>query len=322
MSKDIWLLTGAAGYIGSHVADEFLSSGRPIVVYDSLLNGNLERIKFLEFKYDCSIPFIEADIRDLSRFEYELKNREISGIAHLAALKSVNESIEHAMEYFEVNHLATRKISEIATRNDVKKFIFSSTSAVYGSPTGDKACEEFDDKKPITPYGESKLQAEKEVTVFNNVPGNTGISLRFFNVIGSVTKELCDEDGQNLVPILIKRIQNGEKLEIFGTDYPTPDGTCVRDYVDVRDIARAHRMVADFKGTWPEALNIGTGRGASIRKIINLITTVMNVATIDIAELNRRTGDAQSVTANVDLAKTTLGFTAKYSLEDSIRSLF
>jgi UDP-glucose 4-epimerase len=192
--------------------------------------------------HDTDIATAEAAF---AKKENAIREHKIDGIVHTAALKAVGESMEKPDEYFEVNLTATNELIDIAKRNNVKKFIFSSTAAVYGSPDSMDPCKEDGPKAPISPYGDSKYQAESKVTAFINTPGNHGTSLRFFNVVGTAAPELLDNSVENLVPIVLGKLNKGAAPEIFGTDYPTKDGTCIRDYVDVRDIARAHLAAAD-----------------------------------------------------------------------------
>jgi UDP-glucose 4-epimerase len=230
--------------------------------------------------------------------------------------------MEKPDEYFEVNLTATNELIDIAKRNSVKKFIFSSTAAVYGSPDTMDPCREDGPKAPISPYGDSKYQAEAKVTAFINTSGNHGTSLRFFNVVGTAAPELLDNSVENLVPIVLGKLNKGAAPEIFGTDYPTKDGTCIRDYVDVRDIARAHLAAADSTQPLPPALNIGTGRGASVREVIDLVLAAINKTDTQVIESPRRSGDPAFLCADINLAKSAMGFTAQYSLEASVKSLF
>jgi UDP-glucose 4-epimerase len=322
MTQETWLLTGGAGYIGTHIADEFIRAGKSVVIYDSLYQGLESRIVYLRAKCNVEIPFIKADICDYNELENVIRTYKIDGIVHTAALKAVGESMEKSDEYFQVNLEATTELIAIAQRNDVKKFIFSSTAAVYGSPDSMEPCKEDGPKAPISPYGDSKYQAESAVTTFINTPGNHGTSLRFFNVVGAAASELLDNSVENLVPIVLGKLNKGEAPTIFGTNYPTPDGTCIRDYVDVRDIARAHLAAANATTKLPPAMNIGTGRGASVREIIKLVLEATNKTDTQVLENPRRAGDPAFLCADVTLAKTAMSFESKYSLEESIRSLF
>ena len=318
MTQETWLLTGGAGYIGTHIADEFIRAGKSVVIYDSLYQGLESRITYLRAHHGVEIPFINGDIRDYNEVENVIRTHKVDGIVHTAALKAVGESMEKSDEYFQVNLEATQELIKIAERNGVKKFIFSSTAAVYGSPDTMEPCKEDGPKAPISPYGDSKYQAEDAVTAFINTDGNSGTSLRFFNVVGAAAPELLDNSVENLVPIVLGKLHKGEAPIIFGTDYPTPDGTCIRDYVDVRDIARAHLAAANATTKLPPAMNIGTGRGASVREIIKLVLEATNKADTKVNEVERRAGDPAFLCADINLAKSAMGFTSQYSLEESV----
>ena len=322
MTTQTWLLVGGAGYIGSHVADEFLASGKDVVIYDSLYQGLESRIEYLRKKYNKEIPLIVADIRDTAKFEEVLTTYKPYGIVHTAALKAVGESMEKPDEYFEVNFHATTKMLELISQHGIKNFIFSSTAAVYGAPDHSNPIKEGDEKNPISPYGASKLAAEVEVNKFLALPGNRGTSLRFFNVVGTAAPELLDNSVENLVPIVINKLKAGQQPIIYGTDYPTPDGTCIRDYVDVRDIARAHLAAADSTASLPLAMNVGTGRGGSVREVIKLVCVAAGKPEVVAEEKERRAGDPAFLCADVSLIRNAIAFSSKYSLEASTSSLF
>jgi len=322
MTTQKWLITGGAGYIGAHVADEFLANGKDVVIYDSLYRGLESRIEYLRKKHNKEIPLIVAGIRELGKFEEALSTYKPYGIIHTAALKAVSESMEKPGEYFEVNHHATTKMLKVITNHQIKNFIFSSTAAVYGAPDHSNPIKEDAPKNPISPYGASKLAAEGEVDKFLAMPGNRGTSLRFFNVVGTASPELLDNSVENLVPIVINKLKAGESPVIYGTDYPTPDGTCVRDYLDVRDVAGAHLAAADFEGVLPLALNVGTGCGGSVREVIKLVCEAAGERDVVAVEEGRRAGDPAFLCADVSLIKGAIGFSTKYSLEMGIESLF
>ena len=322
MDRETWLITGGAGYIGTHIADLFIADGKDVVLLDSLYQGLASRVEYLRKKYSQDIPLEVVDIRDYTAIENILSNQSFTGIVHTAALKAVGESVEKPDEYKEVNFTATTELLKLAQKHGIKKFLFSSTAAVYGSPDTMEPCKENGPLAPISPYGSTKLDAESKVTEFINSPGNSGTSLRFFNVVGTGAQELLDNSVENLVPIVLGKLKKGEAPVIFGTDYATQDGTCVRDYVDVRDIAQAHLVAANATSAIPPIINVGTGRGASVREIINLVLDAVNKSNTEVIEAPRRAGDPAFLCANVDLAAKELGFKSKYSLEESIRSLF
>jgi UDP-glucose 4-epimerase len=322
MTPQTWLITGGAGYIGSHIADLFLDNNKEVVVYDSLYQGLESRIEYLRKKHGKEIPLIIADIRDTAKFEEVLATYKPHGVIHTAALKAVGESMEKSDEYFQVNHGATAKMLELLIKNDIHNFIFSSTAAVYGSPEHSNPIKEDDPKNPISPYGASKLAAEDEVNNYLALPGNHGTSLRFFNVVGTAASELMDNSVENLVPIVINKLKAGEAPVIYGTDYPTPDGTCIRDYVDVRDIANAHLLSANAEKELPLAINVGTGKGASVREVIDLVGASFGQENFQVTASERRGGDSGFLCADVTLIKNVLGFRANHKFVDSTQSLF
>ena len=317
-----WLITGGAGYIGAHVADDFLADGKDVVIYDSLYQGLESRIEYLRKKHGKEIPLIVADIRDTVKFEEVLADYAPHGVIHTAALKAVGESMEKPDEYFEVNYRATAKMLELLIKHDIHNFIFSSTAAVYGSPDHSNPIKEDDPKNPISPYGASKLAAEEEVNKYLALPGNRGTSLRFFNVVGTAAPQLMDNSVENLVPIVINKLKAGEAPVIYGTDYPTPDGTCIRDYVDVRDVANAHLSSVNAEKELPPVMNVGTGKGASVREVIEFVGTASRQESLQVIASERRAGDSGFLCADVALINRTLGFRANHELVDSAGSLF
>jgi UDP-glucose 4-epimerase len=192
VSKQKWLITGGAGYIGTHIADLFIASSKDVVLLDSLYQGLESRVQYLRDKHQQEIPLEVIDVRDYAAIDALLAAQNFTGIVHTAALKAVGESMEKPDEYLEVNYTATVELLEAAKRHGIKRFIFSSTAAVYGSPDSMDPCREDGPTAPISPYGSSKLLAESKVEEFISIPGNHGSSLRFFNVVGSANKALLD----------------------------------------------------------------------------------------------------------------------------------
>lgn len=322
MKPQTWLITGGAGYIGAHVADLFLANNKEVIIFDLVKEDESSRIQYLRSKYKKDIPLITGDIRDAIALETLLSECALDGVIHTAALKSVSESIEKPSEYNEVNFEATSQLLRLLKNHKIRKFIFSSTAAIYGSTCENVAVKESDIANPISPYGSSKLAAEEEVNKFLSSKENYGTSLRFFNVIGSASRSMLDTSVANLVPIVKNTIDRGDSPVIFGDDFPTEDGTCVRDYVDVRDIAAAHLVIANSSNKLPRALNVGTGRGASVRQVIDLVCEVAGSRDVHPKVLDRRPGDPAFLCADVELFRETLGFSAKLSLRESIQSLF
>jgi UDP-glucose 4-epimerase len=322
MTTQTWLITGGAGYIGSHIADLFLDNNKEVVIYDSLYQGLESRIEYLHKKHGKEIPLIVADIRDSARFEQALATYKPHGVIHTAALKAVGESMEKPDEYLLVNYGVTATMLELLIKHEIHNFIFSSTAAVYGSPDHSNPIKEDDPKNPISPYGASKLAAEDEVNKYLALPGNRGTSLRFFNVVGTAAPELVDNSIENLVPIVINKLKAGEVPVIYGTDYPTPDGTCIRDYVDVRDVAYAHLLTINSEKQLPLVMNVGTGKGASVREVINLVSEAAGKRAVKFTAKERRSGDAAVLCADISLIDKLIGFQSKYSLREGVDSLF
>jgi UDP-glucose 4-epimerase len=320
MGEQTWLITGGAGYIGSHIANAFLSNEKHVVIYDSLSNGLLSRVEYLRDKGKKNVPLVIGDIRDMVSLEETFRKYKPFGIIHTAALKSIAESNLKPNEYLEVNYSATTNLLELANKLKIQNFIFSSTAAVYGTPSVFSPIKETDEVKPVTAYGESKLLSEIEVTNFLKFPNNKGASLRFFNVIGSSAPELADNSKDNLLPRIINCICEGTSPIIFGTDYPTPDGTCIRDYVDVRDIARAHLVIANWPSKLPTVINLGTGRGTSVRELINKTISIAGNEKISPIATKARMGDSAVLCADVSLFNQVTGFVTEHTLESSIIS--
>lgn len=322
MQKDICLITGGAGYIGSHIADVFLKNGKNVVIYDSLSNGLASRIEYLNNRYGRNIPFIIGDIRDESNLEKILEEYSPKSIIHTAALKSVAASILNPVEYNEVNYHSTASLLILAKKHGVQKFIFSSTAAVYGNPSTGIPIKEDTETTPISPYGESKLAAEKIVHEFLAIPGNLGTSFRFFNVVGTAAPELVDNSIDNLIPILMENFRRGKSPIVFGSDYETRDGTCVRDYVDVRDVARVHFEAHERNQILPDVLNVGTGLGNSVDEVIQIVSRFFGLQRPRVIYGSRRNGDPGTLLADTQRVKDILNFTPQFSLEESISSLF
>ena len=307
----MWLVTGGAGYIGSHVLLKMKEAGFVLFTLDNLSSGLIKRIP-------SGVTLIEGDISDSDLVSRVLKENPIEGIINLAALKSVEESKRIPDEYERINHLGTKILVDCAIKAEVKIFIQSSTAAVYGN-TDSGFASETSELSPISPYGQSKVLAENEVTRFIKEEGRRGTSLRYFNVLGSESPLLKDNSKANVVPMVLKALAKGAPPEIFGDDYLTKDGTCIRDYIHVSDIARAH-VLAAIKlqtGTLPPAINIGTGHGYSVREVMSEILVRSNSEAGPVV-VSRREGDPAVLVARVDLALEAMGFTADRSLGEMI----
>jgi UDP-glucose 4-epimerase len=320
MQRQTWIITGGAGYIGSHIADSLLATGKDVILYDSMRSGSTSRIDHLRQKHKAEIPVVVGDIRSLAKFEEMVSTIKPFGIVHSAALKSAPESLSNSEEYFEVNFRCTKELLKVSSSQNVKKFIFSSSAAVYGDLDSKEFVLETDETNPISPYGESKLMAENALNDFLTNTDLQGTSFRFFNVVGSLSPELKDGSLDNLVPKLLQVIKSNNQPRVFGCDYPTKDGSCVRDYVDVRDIANAHVLAIDSPNELPRIMNLGSGIGASVIDVIKSLEKITDRKLEPIFE-SRRKGDPASLCANMELTKRTLGFNPKFTLEESLLSI-
>lgn len=312
-----WLITGGAGYIGAHVVTETLRSGRSVVVLDDLSSGILERVP-------SSIPFEVVTLTDRDAVHEIFRKHQISGVLHLAAKKQVGESLERPDYYWEQNVDGLQNLVDAMVAHEVKNFVFSSSAAVYGEPEfGDFGLINEDIVcNPITPYGLTKLEGEhiSEKLVANN--GFKVAALRYFNVAGAGKPEFGDQYIFNLIPILFKALEDGAAPNVFGDDYPTPDGSCIRDYIHVQDLAEAHVSAMDFvENSQPTftPINLGTGQGSSVLEVISMVEKVTGHLLYP-NRIARRTGDPAELVADVARAKLILSWSSKHDLEEIVTS--
>lgn len=314
-----WLLTGGAGYIGAHVAIELLESGRDVVVLDDLSSGSIERVP-------KAALFVEGDVKDAETVARVCSKYEIDGVVHLAAKKSVPESVREPMTYFRENVEGVLGLLDGMARADVQRVVYSSSAAVYGEPIGDLVSED-QPTIPTHPYGQTKLigewavAAQGEASRLRNEPFASA-SLRYFNVAGAGADDLGDDSVESLIPLALRAVSSGSAPEIFGDDYPTPDGTCVRDFVHVIDVARAHVAAARLCETDPNAqatYNVGRGFGSSVREVIGAVNAVTGYEGA-IAVGPRRTGDLANVVASTAKIEQELGWKAELSLDEMVAS--
>ncbi|MER7574622.1 UDP-glucose 4-epimerase GalE [Streptomyces sp. NPDC126514] len=309
-----WLITGGAGYIGAHVVRAMSEAGERTVVYDDLSTGQSERVP-------DGVPLIVGSTLDAQHVARALADHEITGVVHLAAKKQVGESVEQPLRYYRENVEGLRVLLEAVTRAGVPSFVFSSSAAVYGMPDVDLVTEETP-CAPMSPYGETKLAGEWLVRAAARATGLSTASLRYFNVAGAAAPDLADAGVHNLIPMVFEKLTENEPPRIFGDDYPTPDGTCVRDYIHVVDLAEAHVAAARALRSSPGrdlTLNIGRGEGVSVREMIdriNALTGHDRPPTVT----PRRPGDPARVVASADRAATELGWKARHDVQDMIAS--
>ncbi|WP_327367405.1 UDP-glucose 4-epimerase GalE [Streptomyces sp. NBC_01217] len=309
-----WLITGGAGYIGSHVVKE-MASREPVVVFDDLSTGRAERLPE-------GVPLVVGSVLDRELLDQVLAGRGVTGIVHIAGKKQVAESVERPLHYYRENVDGLRTLLEAAASAGVGRFLFSSSAAVYGMPDVDLVTEETP-CRPLSPYGETKLAGEWMVAAAGRAHGMATASLRYFNVAGAASPELGDDGVFNLVPMVFERIMADESPRIFGDDYSTPDGTCVRDYVHVADIASAHAAAAHRLTRDPSAelvLNIGRGEGASVAEMIDIILDVTGRTGLPAVTEARRPGDPARVVASVDGIGKELDWSARHGIRTMIES--
>lgn len=311
-----WLVTGGAGYIGSHVLDAFAQAGVDTVALDSLDSGHREFVP-------DGVPFIHASILDTDVVQRALVDHKVTGVVHLAGYKYAGESVKHPLLAYEQNVTGTALLLKAMEGVGVGKIVFSSSAAVYGTPS-DSFVTERTPTVPESPYGESKLIGEWLIRDQGRARGLNGTALRYFNVVGSGRQGLYDASPHNLFPLVFAALAEGKTPKIFGADYDTPDGTCVRDYIHVSDLAQAHVAAAQAleNGMPLEAVyNLGSGTGVSVRQIMDTMTKVTGIDfTPEVHP--RRPGDPARIVANGDLAKRDLGWATRHSLEEMVASAY
>ncbi len=328
---DTILLTGATGYIGSHTAVELIEAGYEVIIIDNLSNSKIQALDGIKRITGVKPRFYNIDLRYKDQvFKIFIKHPEIKGIIHFAAFKAVSESIEKPLMYYENNLFATLNLlSVINTLNLKVAFVFSSSCTVYGIPDKLPVTEDMPLKEPTSPYGKTKLLSEYALMDTVKVQeGLNVISLRYFNPIGAHPSLEIGESPlktYNLIPILTE-VATGKRKEllVFGNDYPTPDGTPVRDYIHVVDLAKAHvlalkRLLLGKNKSSYEAFNLGVGRGYSVLEVIKTFEKVTGKK-IPYRITGRRPGDIAEIYAGTDLAEKELGWKAKYNLEDMLKT--
>ena len=309
-----WLVTGGAGYIGAHVVRAFGEVGLDAVVVDDLSSGHREFVR-------PEVPLVEGTIVDTPLLVEAIQEHDVEGVVHLAGYKYAGVSVERPLHTYVQNVTGTINLLEAMAQTGVDKIVFSSSAATFGTPDVDLVTEETA-TRPESPYGESKLIGEWLIRDQAVATGLTHTSLRYFNVVGSGADDLYDTSPHNLFPIVFEMLLAGRTPRINGEDYETPDGTCVRDYVHVADLAAAH-VVAAQQLSQGEPLqpvyNLGSGTGSSVREIMDAIRTVTGIDfTPDIGP--RRPGDPARIVATGEAAARDLDWKMRHSLEDMVRS--
>lgn len=310
-----WLITGGAGYIGAHVARAMTEAGERVLALDDLSAGFPARLP-------ADVPLVRGSSLDAGLLKRVLAEHEVTGVVHLAARKQVAESVAQPMRYYQENVGGLATLLEAVAEAGIERFLFSSSAAVYGNPdveliTEDTPCA------PVNPYGETKLTGEWLVRAAGRAHGISTVCLRYFNVAGAAAPELADTGVFNIVPMVFDRLTRDDAPRIFGADYPTPDGTCIRDYIHVSDLAEAHlaaaRRLAEGGRPGDLTVNIGRGEGVSVRELVTVIGEVSGDRRAPVVEA-RRPGDAPVSVASAALAAEELGWTARRGVREMVES--
>ena len=314
-----WLVTGGAGYIGSHVVRAFREAGEEVVVIDSLSSGHAGFVP-------GDVPFVRGTILDGDLVRHTLRDHAVSGVVHLAGFKYAGVSVSKPLLTYQQNVTGTATLLEQMDAAGVGRLVFSSSAATYGTPDVDLVTEETP-TRPESPYGESKLIGEwliADQARAAELAGGTfaHTSLRYFNVVGSATPDLYDTSPHNLFPLVLQMLQRGGTPRINGDDYDTPDGTCVRDYVHVADLAHSHVVAAqalESDRSLQPVYNLGSGDGVSVRQIMDVAAEVTGIDfTPEVAP--RRPGDPARIVASGEAAARDLGWEMRHSLRDMVAS--
>ena len=308
-----WLITGGAGYIGSHVVRALQDSGRKVVVLDDFSSG-------LERKVPAGVPIVRASVADRAAVAKALRAHRVDGVIHLAAKKAAGESVTMPLYYYRENVGGMVELLAAMSEVGVAKLVYSSSAAVYGTPS-ENPIHENAQLAPESPYGETKVVGEWLSRNAGLAEGVSWVALRYFNVAGAAHDELGDTSINNLIPMVFRALENGERPQIFGDDYPTADGTCIRDYIHVADLADAHVVAAARceSSMSAEIFNVGRGVGSSVREVMDTIGSVLD-RDIDPEVVARRVGDPPASTAATSHIEKTLGWRATNDLRAMVAS--
>ena len=310
------LVVGGAGYIGSHTCLDLANKGFKPVVYDNFSNGHREFVKWG--------PAEEGDIRDRARLDEVLAKHKPAAILHFAALIEVGESVKDPVSFYENNVIGTLTLLSAAQAAGVKAFVFSSTCATYGLPQS-VPLDESHRQVPINPYGRTKYIVEQALADYDQYKGLRSVILRYFNAAGADFEGRIGEwhtPETHAIPLAIDAaLGRRQGFKVFGSDYDTRDGTCVRDYIHVLDLADAHVRAVEYllDGGGSVALNLGTGTGTTVKELLGTIETVSN-RPFPVEYVGRREGDSTTLVANNDKARDVLGWTPQYDLTEIIQS--
>lgn len=320
------LITGGAGYIGSHTVLNLIeNTDYKIIIFDNLENGHIETINTLLKINPDKIIFEKGDLRNIEDIENVFNKYSIDGVIHFAAFALVEESVKNPSKYYRNNIYGTLNLLDTMIKHNVKRIVFSSTCATYGDIVGQTPIDEKHPQNPINPYGYSKLAVERIMDDYDKAYKLKSIRLRYFNVAGADEKGRIGEWHEpetHLIPNILKSNDN-KVFTIFGDDYYTRDGTCIRDYVNVLDLAEAHRLSYEYliKENKTDVFNIGTGEGYSVKEVFEACERVLNKK-IPVEIKGRRVGDPAVLYADIGKVKNVLDWKSERSLEDSIKSAY
>jgi UDP-glucose 4-epimerase len=309
-----WLLTGGAGYIGAHIVRAFGERGIRVVVLDDLSAGVRENVP-------ADVPFVEARLQDADAVRAMVREHAVTGVLHLAAKKAVGESVERPLLYWDENVAGFTRLLETCLAEGVERYLFSSSAAVFGSPPVEFVTEETP-TAPMSPYGETKLVGEWMLRDLATAhPQLRWSALRYFNVAGTASPELADRSVANLVPMTFERLSSGRNPQLFGDDYDTRDGSCIRDYIHVVDLADAHAAAAARIDDGPlgEVYNVGRGEGVSVKEVFDTVREVTGID-FEVDVVGRRAGDPAAYFADASKIRDQLGWTASLDLRAMVAS--
>lgn len=318
------LVTGGAGYIGSHCVMALLENNNDVVIFDNLSTGHIETVQTLQ-KYG-NVEFQQGDLTNFDDINSVFKNFNIEKVVHFAAFSQVGESVVNPQKYYINNVCGTINLLRAMLENNVKKIVFSSTAATYGEPVY-IPIDEKHPQNPINPYGQSKLMIEKIMDDYNKAYELKSVRLRYFNVAGADLKSRIGEwhdPETHLIPNILKStFNNGKTFQMFGDDYNTKDGTCVRDYINVEDLAQAHLLALKYldEGGETNFFNLGTNDGNTVKEVFAACEKVTQ-KDIPVEMKPRRAGDPASLVADNNKAKENLNWNPKHTLEESIQSAY
>ncbi|HEX5017638.1 MAG TPA: UDP-glucose 4-epimerase GalE [Actinomycetes bacterium] len=309
-----WMVTGGAGYIGAHIVASLREAGFGVVALDDLSTGERRKVP-------DDVPLVEASVVDGAAVEKAIREYDVTGVVHMAAKKAVGESVERPLYYYRENVDGLLSLLEAMDATGLKKMVYSSSAATFGMPDSDEPLTEDYVCQPINPYGETKLIGEWLMKDVAAALGLDWISLRYFNVAGAGGPDLGDTGVFNLIPMVFRALSTGKNPQVFGSDYPTPDGSCIRDYIHVTDLAEAHVAAVQRleQGKASEIYNVGRGKGVSVIEVMDAVRAATGIDfTHDL--VGRRAGDPARLVASADKIKRELGWTARYDLADMVSS--